>query len=58
MIVVADSTKFGRRSLAHLAALGDAHCMVVDDGISEEWKGKVEEAGVKLLIAATSGTVS
>ncbi len=58
VIVVADSAKFGRRSLAHLAALGDAHCMVVDDGISDDWKSKVEEAGVKLLIAATSGSAS
>ena len=49
VIVVADSTKFGRRSLAHLAPLGDAHYLVVDDGISEDWKSKVEEAGVKLL---------
>jgi DeoR family transcriptional regulator, fructose operon transcriptional repressor len=52
VIVVADSTKFGRRSLAHLAALDDAHAMVVDDGIADEWKQKLDEAGVKLFVAA------
>jgi DeoR/GlpR family transcriptional regulator of sugar metabolism len=51
VIVVADSTKFGRQSLAHLAPLGEVHYLVVDDGISEEWKVKAEQAGVKLLVA-------
>jgi DeoR/GlpR family transcriptional regulator of sugar metabolism len=52
VIVVADSTKFGRRSLAHLAALEDAHAIIVDDGIADEWKRKLDEAGVKLFVAA------
>jgi DeoR/GlpR family transcriptional regulator of sugar metabolism len=51
VIVVADSTKFGRQSLAHLAPLADADFLVVDDGINPEWKSKAEKAGVKLLVS-------
>jgi DeoR/GlpR family transcriptional regulator of sugar metabolism len=51
VIVVADSTKFGHQSLAHLAPLSEAHHLVVDDGIAREWKQKVEDAGVRLTIA-------
>lgn len=52
VIVVADSTKFGHQSLAHLAPLEAATQLVVDDGISAEWKKKVEAAGVRLTVAA------
>ena len=51
VIVVADSTKFGHQSLAHLASLEEATQLVVDDGIGSEWKRKVEAAGVRLTIA-------
>jgi DeoR/GlpR family transcriptional regulator of sugar metabolism len=53
VIVVADSTKFGRQSLAHLAPLEDAHYMVVDDGIDDGWRKKIERAHVKLLVASS-----
>jgi len=53
VIVVADSTKFGRSSLTHLCALGDVHYLVVDDGIPPEWKAKVQAAGVNLIVADT-----
>jgi DeoR/GlpR family transcriptional regulator of sugar metabolism len=51
VIVVADSTKFGRQSLAHLAPLSDAQHLVVDEGITADWRSKAETSGVKLLIA-------
>jgi DeoR family fructose operon transcriptional repressor len=51
VIVVADSTKFGRQSLTHLCPLGDIDHLVVDDGITEDWRGKVTAVGVDLLIA-------
>ncbi len=54
VIVVADSTKFGHQSLSHLAPLNEASQLVVDDGISADWKRKVEAAGVRLTIAATA----
>ena len=51
MIVVADSTKFGRRSLAHLCELGDVQRMIVDAEITDDWRAQVEKAGVELIIA-------
>jgi DeoR/GlpR family transcriptional regulator of sugar metabolism len=51
VIVVADSTKFGRQSLAHLCPLDQVQHVVVDDEISREWREKVAEAGVALHLA-------
>jgi DeoR/GlpR family transcriptional regulator of sugar metabolism len=51
VIVVADSTKIGRQSLSHLCALGNVQHLVVDDGIDEAWRKKIEAAGVKLHVA-------
>ena len=51
VIVVADSSKFGHRSLTHLCELGAVGHLVVDNGIPEDWRSKVLAAGVKLLVA-------
>ena len=51
VIVVADSTKFGRQSLAHLCGLGDVKHMVVDHEIQSEWRKKITAAGPKLHVA-------
>lgn len=51
VIVVADSTKFGRKSLAHLCDLGEINTLVVDNGISEDWRSKIIAARVKLVVA-------
>ena len=48
VIVVADSSKFGHQSLAHLCPLGEIDYLVVDDGISDQWQEKVAAAGVRL----------
>jgi DeoR family transcriptional regulator, fructose operon transcriptional repressor len=53
VIVVADSSKFGHQSLAHLAALEAAQFLVTDDRVSAQWKEKVQGAGVRLLVART-----
>jgi DeoR/GlpR family transcriptional regulator of sugar metabolism len=50
VIVVTDSSKFGHRALAHLAPLSLVHRMVVDGGISREWREIVEQAGIKLTV--------
>ncbi|HEV3005433.1 MAG TPA: DeoR/GlpR family DNA-binding transcription regulator [Pirellulales bacterium] len=50
-IVVADSTKFGRQSLAHLAALDAIDQLVVDGEVSGEWRERMTVAGVKVLVA-------
>jgi DeoR family transcriptional regulator, fructose operon transcriptional repressor len=52
VIVVADSTKIGRRSLTHLCPLNNVQHLVVDEGIDDESRKKIESAGVKLHIAS------
>lgn len=51
VIVVADSTKFGRQSIAHLAALGDIDHLVTDAELSESWRERLVAAGVALHVA-------
>jgi DeoR family fructose operon transcriptional repressor len=53
VIVVADSSKFGHQSLAHLCALDAIDRLVVDNEITEDWRQKVEAAGVELLVAGS-----
>jgi DeoR/GlpR family transcriptional regulator of sugar metabolism len=53
VIVVADSSKFGHRSLTHLCGLEAVHYLVVDDEIRVDWREKVLAAGVALLVAGT-----
>ena len=54
VIVVADSTKFGRQSLGHVCPLEDVDCLIVDEGITADWREKVAAAGVHLLVAAVA----
>jgi DeoR/GlpR family transcriptional regulator of sugar metabolism len=51
VIVVADSTKFGHQSLAHLCPLERIDYLVVDRDIDDAWRDKVTAAGVKLVVA-------
>lgn len=51
VIVVADSTKFGHQSLAHLCSLDRVDYLVVDHEIDRLWRDKIAAAGVKLVIA-------
>ena len=51
VIVVVDSTKFGRQSLTHLCPLDAVQHVVVDDGITAEWREKMKAAGVDLIVA-------
>jgi DeoR family fructose operon transcriptional repressor len=51
VVVVADSGKFGHSALAHLCPLSRVHRVVVDAGISEEWKQLLTGAGIALTIA-------
>jgi len=54
VIVVADSSKFGHQSLAHLCRLGEVNYLVVDSQIDPQWREKVLAAGVELLVAQSS----
>jgi DeoR family transcriptional regulator, fructose operon transcriptional repressor len=51
VIVVADSTKLGHTSLAHLCQVAELNVLVTDDGITDEWRRRLAEAEVKLVVA-------
>lgn len=51
VIVVADSTKFGKTSLVRLCELGEIDSLIVDSGISDDWRDKLTAAGVNLIVA-------
>ena len=53
VIVLCDSTKFGRSSLARMGGLTDIDTLIVDADISEIWRERIIEAGVRLVIAST-----
>ena len=54
VIVVADSTKFGHQSLAHLCALAEIDHAVVDNEISADWRSKLLAAGAHLVVAGAT----
>jgi len=51
VIIVADSSKFGHRSLMHLCPLDEVDCIVTDEGLSDEWRAKITSLGVRLIEA-------
>lgn len=51
VIVVADSSKFGRKSLTLVAPLADIDAFVSDDGLTDDWKARISAAGSELIIA-------
>lgn len=51
-IVVADSSKFGKSSLARLCELNEVQTVVTDDGLSAAWRERLQNAGVQLNLAA------
>ena len=50
VVVVADSSKFGRQSLARLCDLSAPDILVVDDEISRQWRLRTVSQ-LKLLVA-------
>jgi DeoR/GlpR family transcriptional regulator of sugar metabolism len=52
VIVVADSSKFGRKSLTLVSALDAIDIFVSDDGLSPAWRTAIKAAGAELMIAA------
>lgn len=51
VIVVADSGKLGHSELARLCTLDRVDRMVVDSGITDEWKERLEADGIELVVA-------
>ena len=47
--VVTDSGKFGRSALAHLAPLDSMDRLITDDGLTDEWRQRLENAGVEVI---------
>ena len=50
-VVLADSTKFGRRGFGKICPLEDIDVIVTDEGIKPEMKEHLENIGVKVVIA-------
>lgn len=51
IIVAADSSKFGKRNLAHLCGLADIDRLIVDYHLSEDWRSKLLAVGINLTVA-------
>ena len=51
VIVLADSTKFDKQSLALLCELKDIDILVTDSHITPQWRTRVTETGTRLVIA-------
>jgi len=51
VIVVADSTKFGHMSLAHLCNLNEIDVLVTDHEVESAWRERLAEAEVRLIVA-------
>jgi len=50
VVVVSDSSKLGHSALAHLCPLDAVDRLVVDSGITPEWRKTIERAGVELTV--------
>jgi DeoR family transcriptional regulator of aga operon len=50
VIVVCDSSKFLRRSLAYICSVSKVHTVVTDTGILDEDRKRLEDAGIKLIV--------
>lgn len=52
--VVTDSTKFGHSALSYLCALDTVDRIITDDGITEEWQARLEQAGIEVVIVGSA----
>jgi DeoR family transcriptional regulator, aga operon transcriptional repressor len=50
-VVLADSSKFGRKGFGKICEIEEVDIIVTDAGISEIYKAKLEERGIEVLIA-------
>jgi DeoR family transcriptional regulator of aga operon len=51
VIVLCDSSKFKRRSLAFICGIDKIHYVITDDGIQESDRKLLEDAGIQVIIA-------
>lgn len=50
-IVLADSSKIGKRGFARICELSEIDILITDSGLPKETRRRIEEMGVKLIIA-------
>lgn len=50
VVVLADSTKFGRRGLGKVCSLEDVDYIITDQGTSKKYITALEEAGIKVIV--------
>jgi DeoR/GlpR family transcriptional regulator of sugar metabolism len=51
VIILADSTKFDRSSLAQMCPLADVDTLVVDNQLPQLWQERIKQLGIRLVIA-------
>ncbi|HEY0662921.1 MAG TPA: DeoR family transcriptional regulator [Lysobacter sp.] len=51
IVVLTDSSKFGRVSLHRIARLDEIHTLITDDGISSEYREGLQRLGIEVIIA-------
>lgn len=51
VIVLADSSKFGRKGFGKICDIDDIDTVITDSGISDNFRSKLEERGIEVLIA-------
>ena len=57
VIFLADSTKFGRKSLAPICDLNRIDCLVVDDQLDSTWQERLQTCGVQYVLAPVTKTI-
>ena len=50
IVVVADSTKFGKKSFVQLTQLKEGYTLITDSGIQEEFMETLQNNGVKVVV--------
>ncbi|RAJ95765.1 DeoR family transcriptional regulator [Larkinella arboricola] len=51
VVVLADSSKFGKRGIGKIGSLDQIHYLITDAGVPDETVQQLEERGVKVLVA-------
>ena len=56
VVVVADSSKFGQKSLTLVSPLDAIDLVVSDNGLPDDWRQKIAAAGSQLIVAQVADT--
>ncbi|MFT4247182.1 MAG: DeoR family transcriptional regulator [Pseudomonas sp.] len=55
VVVLTDSSKFGKVSLHRIARLPEIHTIITDDGIDAEYRDGLQRLGAELIVATAGG---